>query len=107
MRAAITFLMAALFLVATTIAGLANGKGGPHNYHFPPVFHFPPVVYNPGHGGPPPHHNPPPHHHPPIVCEIVIIKIPKWTYASWGHHRRPHVTYIIIKKIYCHPPFST
>ncbi len=95
MRAIITTLTAALFLVAATFSTQANNSRhddfsrfgrhdnyGSHNHHRPP---------------------------PPHVCKIVIIFVPKITWVSWGPHgrfHRPHITYIKIKKVICHRPIS-
>jgi hypothetical protein len=112
MRAIVTTLIATLFLLSTSVAGQATGRGGSSHFgtSFGSSHHgFPQFSYHPG--PPPGHPGPPPgfdHHPPKQICKIVIIKYPKIIHAAYGPHKshKFHVVYVVVKKIICHPPFS-
>jgi hypothetical protein len=103
MRIAITALAAAALLVATSVSAEA-GRGGPR--HFKPHYSFNFGNHNPWAPPPkPPHSKPPSHHSGGLICEKTVIKIPKWTRASFGRHGR-HGGFIIKIIIICHRPVS-
>ena len=94
MRAITIALTAIALVVAPSFTVQAHGRGGP-----PPPRHE--------HYAKDEHKGGQDHHGHGLICEKVVVYIPKWTFASWGRGSHGHhITYIKKVVVICHRPCS-